>query len=108
MTEPAGHFGGLKSTDIVPFAGRNYAVQMAIVPPGGGGHSHHHETLDQIFYIVGGQLTFTVGDETFELKTGQSVLLEPMDPHGTLNEGASDTTVLVVTIEQDERKGGGK
>lgn len=106
MTEPAGHFGGLKSTDIIPFAGRHYAVQLAVVPPGGGGHSHSHDTFDQLFYILDGQLTFTVDDETFELTAGQSVLLQPTEPHGTLNEGSTDTRVLVVTVDLGQVNGG--
>lgn len=100
MTEPPGHFGGLVSTDIFPFSEGNFAVQKAIVPPGAGGESHHHESWSQVFYILDGQLTFDTGSRRFELTSGQSVLFEPLEPHGTVNEGDRDTTVLVVTVEQ--------
>jgi len=98
---PPDHFGGLTSTDIVPFAGRNFAVQISNVPPGGGGELHHHDDWAQVFYIVAGQLTFDTGNERFTLVAGQSVLFDPKDPHYTLNEGDGDTTALVMTIAQD-------
>lgn len=100
MTEPEGHFGGLASTDIIPFKGRNFAFQKANVPPGGGGLSHSHDEWAQVFYIAEGQMTFDTGEERFVLTAGQSVLFEPHEPHGTINEGASDATVLVITVEQ--------
>ena len=96
---PPAHFGGLTVRDIVPFEEGNYAVQIATIPPGGGGESHHHETWSQLFYIVDGQMTFDTGAEKFELSSGQSVLFEPHDPHGTLNEGSRDTLALVFTIK---------
>lgn len=102
MTEPAGHFGGLVSMDIVPFAGRNFAFQRAIVPPGGGGHAHHHENWAQVFHIVSGQLSFDVDGRQFTLEAGQSVLLEPGESHGTINRGNVDTHVLVITVVQSE------
>ena len=64
---PPDHFGGLTSTDIVPFAGRNFAVQLSNIPPGGGGELHHHDDWAQVFYIVAGQLTFDTGNERFTL-----------------------------------------
>ena len=97
---PPDHFGGLTSTDIFPFEGRNFAVQASNIPPGGGGELHHHDHWAQAFYIVAGQLTFDTGNERFELVAGQSVLFDPKDPHYTLNEGDSDTVALVVTIDQ--------
>lgn len=102
VTEPAGHFGGLVSADIVPFAGRNFAFQRAAVPPGGGGHPHHHDSWAQVFHIVSGQLSFDVDGHQFTLEAGQSVLLEPGESHGTINRGSVDTHVLVITVAQSE------
>lgn len=100
---PPAHFGGLKVNDIVPFEGRNFAVQIATIPPGGGGALHHHDSWSQLFYVVNGQMTFDTGAERFELVSGQSVLFEPLDPHETLNEGAVDTLALVLTVKHHAR-----
>jgi quercetin dioxygenase-like cupin family protein len=102
IVEPAGHFGGLPSTDIVSFAGRNFAVQRAVVPPQGGGNPHRHDSWAQVFYVVSGELSFDVDGKQFTLNAGQSVLLEPGESHGTINRGDTDTHVLVVTVAQPE------
>ena len=98
---PPGHFGGLTVADIVPFAGRNFSVQVSVAPPVGGGERHHHETWAQVFYVVAGELTFDTGERRFTLRQGESVLFEPGDPHLTLNEGAGESVSLVITVAED-------
>lgn len=98
---PPNHFGGLNVLDIVPFAGRTFSVQVSKAPPGGGGEMHHHDNWSQVFYVVAGQLTFDTGEQRFTLTGGQAVLFEPGDPHFTLNEGETDSTSLVITINHE-------
>jgi len=97
---PPGHFGGLKVSDIVPFKGRNFSVQVSTAPPGAGGEMHHHDDWAQVFYVMGGQLTFDTGTERFTLHAGQGVLFETGDPHYTLNEGDGPSVSLVITVQQ--------
>ena len=97
---PPNHFGGLKVLDVVPFAGRNFCVQVSKAPPGGGGELHHHDDWAQVFYVAEGELTFETGRETFTLTKGQAVLFEPGDPHYTINKGSADSLSLVFTIKQ--------
>ena len=58
---PPAHFGGLKVANIVPFADGAFSVQVSKAPPGAGGEMHHHDTWSQVFYILGGALTFDTG-----------------------------------------------
>lgn len=102
---PPNHFGGLTVLDVVPFAGRNFAVQVSKAPPGGGGELHHHDTWSQLFYLMEGELTFETGRETFTLSGGQAVLFEPGDPHYTINNGSELSTYLVITVEQPSAAG---
>lgn len=96
---PPNHFGDLNVLDIVPFAGRNFSVQASKAPPGGGGEMHHHDNWSQVFYVAEGQMTFDTGKERFTLTKGQAVLFEPKDPHYTLNEGDTESTCLVITVD---------
>lgn len=96
---PPNHFGGLNVLDIVPFKDSSFSVQVSKAPPGGGGDMHHHDTWSQVFYVADGQLTFDTGSERFTLTEGQAVLFEPGDPHYTLNEGDSESTTIVITVE---------
>jgi quercetin dioxygenase-like cupin family protein len=97
---PPNHFGGLEVLDIIPFAGRNFSVQLSKAPPGGGGEMHHHEKWSQMFFVIDGEMTFDTGQERFTLKRGESVLFDPREPHHTLNESRKDSLCLVVTVAQ--------
>jgi quercetin dioxygenase-like cupin family protein len=98
---PPAHFGGLKVANIVPFADGAFSVQISKAPPGAGGEMHHHDTWSQVFYILGGALTFDTGQKRFTLHAGESVLFEPKDPHYTLNEGNEESVSLVITVKHD-------
>lgn len=98
-TEPAGHFGHLAVSDVVPKSvGDNFVVQISYCPPGGGGEKHHHTEESQLFLVVSGELTFDTGEERFTLHEQEAVLFEPFEPHATLNESDSDSVAVVVTV----------
>ena len=42
----------------------------------------HHHSEQQIAIILGGELTFTVGDETRVMHGGECVVIPPHVPHG--------------------------
>jgi quercetin dioxygenase-like cupin family protein len=56
-------------------------------PPGGGPRLHRHPYME-IFILLEGQATFTVGDETHEGVAGQVVVVPPGMPHKFRNSGA--------------------
>src|SRR5689334_15816414 len=47
-----------------------YAMWEAIVPPGGGPPPHIHSREEESFYILEGEITFTVGDKRIVATTG--------------------------------------
>ncbi|WP_312651165.1 cupin domain-containing protein [Proteiniclasticum sp.] len=47
----------------------------------GARHAHPHL---QVTYIIRGSFEFTIGDETKVVKAGDSLLMPPDVPHGTL------------------------
>lgn len=99
--EPAGHFGGLNVTDVVPRdIGGNYVVQLSYCPPGGGGESHHHADDSQLFLIIDGELTFDTGRERFTLREQEGVMFGPGESHATLNESDRTSTSVVVTVRR--------
>ena len=65
------------------------------VPPGGGLPRHHHDHLD-VFTVERGGGTFHIGEETFELTAGDSVVVPIGEVHYLVAgpEGAS----MVVTM----------
>lgn len=98
--EPAGHFGGLKTTDVIGWnVGDKYAIQLGVVPPGGGGEKHKHDVEHQTFIILKGTYDFKSGDEEFTLSEGEAVLFEPGEYHEMINRSDADVHCLVVTVK---------
>src|ERR687891_2811031 len=58
-----------------------YAVCEAIVPPGGGPPPHVHSREEEGFYILKGEITFTVNGEKVVAKAGTFANM----PVGTLH-----------------------
>lgn len=55
-----------------------FSLIEASVPPAGGPPAHTHPIADEAFYLLSGQLEFTVEDEEIEVKAGDFVYV----PHG--------------------------
>jgi quercetin dioxygenase-like cupin family protein len=56
-------------------------------PPGGGPVLHTHP-YQEIFVMLEGEATFTVGDDTIEVSAGQIVVAPAGVPHKFVNSGS--------------------
>ena len=70
----------------------------------GGPPLHIHHDQDEWFFVREGQFVFQVGDDTFELKPGDSVFGPRKVPHAFVNVTETGTLMIVYqpagTIEQ--------
>lgn len=64
-----------------------YAQFEAIVPPGGGPPPHVHSREEEGFYILDGEITFQVGEESFVATAGMFANM----PIGTLHSFRNDS-----------------
>ena len=65
----------------------NLSFLWVDLPPGGGPRLHKHP-YEEVFIILVGQATFTVGATTLEATAGQ-ILIAPRDtPHRFVNSGS--------------------
>ena len=67
-----------------------YALWEAIVPPGGGPPPHVHSREEEGFYVLEGEITFTVGGERIVATAGMFANMPVGTPHSFKNE--SDQT----------------
>ena len=98
----AGHFGGVfisKQNDSVP-GNTHLTVNLSHFQPGGGcEYAEFPEDwgVNMCYYVVEGQLTFTVkSGEEFTLTKGDCVLWTPGDGRSFVNKGDTVTDLLVV------------
>lgn len=72
-----------------------YAVLEALVPPGGGPPPHVHSREEEGFYILEGEITFTVDGEKVVAKAGMFANMPVGTPHSFRNESDQPARMLI-------------
>src|SRR5689334_23585505 len=75
--------------------GGKYALWEALVPPGGGPPPHVHSREEEGFYILEGEITFTVNGEKVVAQKGTFANLPIGTPHSFKNEGDRRARMLI-------------
>lgn len=77
--------------------GGAYALCEARVLPGGGPPPHVHRREDESFFILEGEITFTLDGRSILARAG-SFLQSPRNlPHAFKNEGSAPARMLILT-----------
>ena len=89
-----------------------YAMWEAIVPPGGGPPPHVHSREEEGFYVLEGEITFTIGETRLVAGTGMFANMPIGTPHSFKNESSRPAKMLISVapagIEKKRRSGGGR
>ena len=72
-----------------------YALWEALVPPGGGPPPHVHSREEEGFYILEGEITFTVNGERVVAKAGTFANMPVGTPHSFRNESGKPARMLI-------------
>jgi quercetin dioxygenase-like cupin family protein len=72
-----------------------YAVWEAIVPPGGGPPPHVHSREEEGFYILEGEITFTINGEKTVAKAGMFANMPVGTPHSFKNESSKPAKMII-------------
>jgi len=72
-----------------------YAMWEAIVPPGGGPPPHVHSREEESFYILEGEITFTVNGEKIVATAGMFANVSVGTPHSFKNESDRPAKMLI-------------
>lgn len=60
-----------------------YALWEGIVPPGGGPPSHAHSRKEESFYVLEGEITFTINGERVVSRAGMFANMPVGTPHSS-------------------------
>jgi quercetin dioxygenase-like cupin family protein len=74
-------------------SGGRYFTLIADVAPNGGPPPHVHHMEEEQFYVLKGQLTFSVGDQTFQVEAGDFVHI-PRETVHSFKNGRSPARLL--------------
>lgn len=72
-----------------------YALIEALVPPGGGPPPHVHSREEEGFYILEGEITFTLDGERVVAKAGTFANMPVGTPHSFKNESDRPAKMLI-------------
>jgi mannose-6-phosphate isomerase-like protein (cupin superfamily) len=72
-----------------------YTLWEALVPPGGGPPLHVHSREDEGFYILEGEITFTIDGERVVATAGMFANMPIGTPHAFKNESPKPARMLI-------------
>lgn len=72
-----------------------YALFEALVPPGGGPPPHVHSREEEGFYVLEGEITFTINGEKVVAKAGTFANMPVGTPHSFKNESDRPAKMLI-------------
>jgi quercetin dioxygenase-like cupin family protein len=72
-----------------------YALWEAVVPPGGGPPPHVHSREEEGFYLLEGEITFTINGEKIVAKAGMFANMPIGTPHSFKNESDHPAKMLI-------------
>jgi len=75
--------------------GGAYCLAEAIVPPGGGPPPHYHTREEESFYVLEGEITFSVGDRAVAGTLGTFVQIPRGTPHAFKNQTNAPARMLI-------------
>ena len=75
--------------------GGRYALWEAVVPPGGGPPPHVHSREEEGFYVLEGEITFTVEEKRLVASAGMFANMPVGTLHSFKNEGKQPARMLI-------------
>jgi mannose-6-phosphate isomerase-like protein (cupin superfamily) len=73
---------------------RAQSLAEATVMPGAETVLHRHRTTEELYHITRGTGLMTLGDETFEVRHGDTICIPPGTPHRVRNVGNEPLQIL--------------
>jgi mannose-6-phosphate isomerase-like protein (cupin superfamily) len=76
----------------------SHSLALVTIQPGKSSAPHYHKNSDESYLILTGIASMHIDQAQFELKAGESVLIEPMEVHQIFNHSDEALTFLAVCV----------
>ena len=78
---------------------RVLAPGAAHVPPGGDpARGHSHATIEEIYFVLEGEITIKLGDDVATLNRWDAVLIPPDTPRAVRNDSAEEAALAMCSV----------
>ncbi len=88
-------FSSDKMAKVNLFETRNFFCDVYGLEPGQEQKTHSHADADKVYFVLEGEGTFEVGDESYELGPNQIICAAAGISHGVRNTSQARLSVLV-------------
>jgi quercetin dioxygenase-like cupin family protein len=75
---------------------KDLQVCRAVLPAGEGHDFHHHPELEEVIYVLEGEIEQWVGEQSQILKVGEVAHMLPGVVHATFNVSGQDAVILAI------------
>jgi mannose-6-phosphate isomerase-like protein (cupin superfamily) len=73
------------------------------MPPGGDPEAgHHHRTIEEIYFVLEGEVTVKLGDDVVTLGRHDAVLVPPETPRSLRNDSDAEASLLMVSVKVED------
>ena len=73
------------------------------IPPGGDPKwGHSHRTIEEIYFVLAGELTVKLGDDVMTLGPRDAVLIPPDTPRAVRNDSDSEAAFLMMSVRVED------
>jgi quercetin dioxygenase-like cupin family protein len=90
---PWGTLNWLMGQAIDPDAKQTFG--MAVIQPGQQNPPHYHPNCEEILYVVSGTCEHTYGDDSYQLKPGDSIRVPAGVIHHAINNGDEPLRAII-------------
>lgn len=73
---------------------RNQSLAEAVVPAGASTRRHRHRQSEELYHVTAGCGVMRLGEESFAIAVGDSILIPPGTPHCVTNDGDTPLHLL--------------
>ena len=82
---------------------RVLAPNTVHMPPGGDPEAgHHHRTIEEVYFVLDGELTIKVGEEVATLGPRDAVLLPAELPRSVRNDSGAEASFLMISVKVED------
>lgn len=83
-------------------AGQVQMINWAELPAGHSFQKHYHEDMQEVFMLLSGSVTMTVGEESVKMTAGDTVIVDVKERHQMENTGDTKAQYIVFGVSSGQ------
>jgi uncharacterized RmlC-like cupin family protein len=96
-------YGRPLGSQQLAFNVRVLAPRTAHVPPGGDStRGHSHRTIEEIYFVLSGEITVKLGDDVLTLGPRDAVLIPPATPRAVRNDSDAEAAFALLSARVED------